>query len=243
MPRFEEALPRPEDVNGAGKSASSRAARGSRSPEDWQEIVPTGFQQEATNILAPGVTPFGGLPVAATGAEFFDAVAIFENESGDFYDPRDAFSNYNNMASDPVEAAGTPLAQYRYPAPLSVVPTSTTNAARPRTVAAGYDRRRLVLTVVFRDGTYYNYYEVPAWMWQSFKQRVSKGRYIAQVLDGQPRGPADVAQMDAYARETLSRLSRTNQIVNKDQRGVYRTDNQHRRNATQKQYKAGKKKI
>lgn len=231
MARFEEALPRPEDVNGAGKSASSRAARGSRSTADWQEIVPTGFQQEAANILAPGVTPFGGLPVAATGAEFFDAVAIYENESGDFYDPRDPQA---------VDEVGVSL---EYPAPLSVVPTSTTNAARPRTVAAGYDRRRRVLTVVFRDGTYYNYYEVPAWMWQAFKQRVSKGRYIAQVLDGQPRGPADVAQMDAYARETLSRLSRTNQIVNKDQRGVYRTANQNRRNATQQKYRAGKKKI
>jgi hypothetical protein len=233
MPRFEQPAPRPEDVNGIGASAPSRAARGRRGPSDWQEVVPTEFQQEAANILAPGVTPFGGLPVAATGAEFFDAVAIYENESGDFYDPKDAAFD----ASDPDRAAG------HYPAPLSVVPTSTTNAARPRTVAAGYDRRRKTLTVVFRDGTYWNYYEVPAWMWQAFKQRVSKGRYIKQVLDAQPYGPADVAQMDAYARETLSRLSRTNQIVNKDQRGVYRTDNQHRRNATQKQYRAGKKKI
>jgi hypothetical protein len=196
-----------------------------------------------SSILAPGVTPYGGLPVAATGAEFFDAIQIYENEAGDFYDPRDNVTTKNPTTIDQVNVENSPVAKARYPAPLSVVPTSTTNADRPRTVAAGYDRRRLVLTVVFRDGTYYNYYEVPSWMWQAFKQRVSKGRYIAQVLDNMPRGKADVAQMDAYARETLARLSRTNQIVNKDNRGVYRTENQHRRNATQRQYRAGKKKI
>ena len=100
------------------------------------------------------------------------------------------------------------------PAPLSLVPTSTTNPERPRTVAAGYDRQRSVLTVVFRDGTYYNYYEVSTTEWQDFKRRVSKGKYIYQVLDYKPRGPASVSSLPAYARTALYKLTRAVQLTN-----------------------------
>jgi hypothetical protein len=97
-------------------------------------------------------------------------------------------------------------------APLSVVPTSSTNPARPRTVAAGYDRSREVLTVVFRDGTFYNYYEVNPTEWLDFKRRVSKGKYIYQNLDYKPRGPANVRSIPAAARKTLYGLARLNQL-------------------------------
>ncbi len=241
MPRFGEAVPpTPEGLNDLvsrqGRSANAGASRG---PQSFEEVVPVSVQQELRGVTAPGVSPYGGLPVAATGAEFYDAIQIFENEAGDFYDPRDGGFNMQNNADDPITVGNN---KYRYPAPLSVVPTSTTNARRPRTVAAGFDRRRLVLTVVFRDGTYYNYYEVPPSMWQAFKARVSKGRFIRETLDFQPRGPADVAALSQTARETLSRLSRTGQILGQDHRGSYRTENQHRRNATQRSYRANKKK-
>ena len=62
------------------------------------------------------------------------------------------------------------------PAPLTVVPTSTSNPERPRTVAAGYDAQEQKITVVFRDGTFYNYYEVSPTEWTQFKSRVSKGK-------------------------------------------------------------------
>lgn len=100
------------------------------------------------------------------------------------------------------------------PAPLSLVPTSTTNPERPRTVAAGYDRGRQVLTVVFRDGTYYNYYEVNTNEWQDFKRRVSKGQYIYQVLDFKPRGAASVESIPQYARTALYKLTRSIQLTN-----------------------------
>lgn len=98
------------------------------------------------------------------------------------------------------------------PAPLSLVPTSTTNPDRPRTVAAGYDRNRSVLTVVFRDGTYYNYYEVNTNEWQDFKRRVSKGQYIYKYLDFKPRGPANVSALPSYARSALYKFTRAMQL-------------------------------
>ena len=98
------------------------------------------------------------------------------------------------------------------PAPLSLVPTSSSNPDRPRTVAAGYDKGRQVLTVVFRDGTYYNYYEVNTNEWQDFKKRVSKGQYIYKYLDYKPRGAANVNSLPSYARTALYKLTRAIQL-------------------------------
>ena len=98
------------------------------------------------------------------------------------------------------------------PANLTVVPTSTSNPQRPRTVAAGYDKNESKLTVVFRDGTFYNYYEVNPSEWAAFKARVSKGRYIYQSLDYKPRGPADVSSISSTARKAFYRFSRGAQI-------------------------------
>jgi hypothetical protein len=104
-------------------------------------------------------------------------------------------------------------------APLTVVPTSTTNPARPRTVAAGYDKDEEKITVVFRDGTFYNYYEVTTSEWQAFKARVSKGQYIYRYLDFKPRGPADTGSISAVARKAFYRLSRAAQIQYKGKQG------------------------
>jgi hypothetical protein len=67
---------------------------------------------------------------------------------------------------------------------------------------------------VFRDGTYYNYYEVTTTEWQDFKRRVSKGKYIYQVLDYKPRGPASVSALPAYARTALYKITRSIQLTN-----------------------------
>jgi len=99
------------------------------------------------------------------------------------------------------------------PAPISLMPTSTINPERPRTVAAGYDPQRQVLTVVFRDGTFYNYYEVPPEVWGSFRQVTSKGRFIKQFLDEQyQRGAANVTRLAQASREQLYRVSRGHQL-------------------------------
>lgn len=105
----------------------------------------------------------------------------------------------------------------RRPAPISVIPTSTTNPERPRTVAAGYDGERGVLTVVFRDGTFYNYYTVSEDDWTAFKSQASKGVYIRTFLDGKPRGTARMANASLAAREGLYRIARTGQWINDGQ--------------------------
>lgn len=112
------------------------------------------------------------------------------------------------------------------PAPLSLVPTSSSNPERPRTVAAGYDKGRQVLTVVFRDGTYYNYYEVNTNEWQDFKKRVSKGQYIYKYLDYKPRGAANVNSLPSYARTALYKLTRAVQL----QRGAKQYDRLAKKN-------------
>jgi len=96
-----------------------------------------------------------------------------------------------------------------------MVPTSTSDPDRPRTVAAGYDSGREVLTVVFRDGTFYNYYEVNPNEWQEFKRTNSKGVYIYSVLDYHPRGPATLGDVSPQVRENLYRIARAVQIQKK----------------------------
>jgi hypothetical protein len=101
------------------------------------------------------------------------------------------------------------------PANLTLVPTSTTNPERPRTVAAGYDEDEEKLTVVFRDGTFYNYYEVDANEWAAFKANRSKGAIIYQMLDFKPRGYADVSTLSKGAQDAFYRFSRGVQIHSK----------------------------
>jgi len=148
----------------------------------------------------------------------FGEDVYYIDENGEFVD-RSAGRKYYDEDLDTGEVVipgekGPQFGESDAPAPLSLVPTSTTNPERPRTVAAGYDKQRSVLTVVFRDGTYYNYYEVSTTEWQDFKRRVSKGQYIYQVLDYKPRGPASTASLPAYARTALYKVTRALQLQN-----------------------------
>lgn len=150
------------------------------------------------------INPFQSLPVSL-GSELYDAIEIFEGDeeedAGEFYSP----TKYDNFSNENLD-------NYDAPAPLSIIPTSTTNFQRPRTVAAGWDPAREVLTVVFRDGLFYNYYDVKKSTWTAFKSVTSKGRFIAANLDSHARGYAKMSGLPSYARETLYRIVRTNQL-------------------------------
>jgi hypothetical protein len=173
------------------------------------------------------VSPLAGLPVAAGQADFKYADWIFGKNRADglwddyWLDDQEGY-DYQNLAGTPVTVGGrvyvrpgtaVETGRDRQPAPISLVPTSTINPDRPRTVAAGYDESRQVITVVFRDGTFYNYYECDRPIWEAFKANQSKGRFIAAQLDYQPRGAASMARSPVYAREALYRVARTGQLT------------------------------
>ncbi len=150
----------------------------------------------------------------------------YDVTSGTYYAP----TEYANLAADP---RNNDLG----PAAITVRPTSTTNPRRPRTVAAGYDRDRETLTVVFRDGTFYNYYNVSYQMWYAFKSAKSKGKYIREKLDSKPRGYAEMSYLSQQAQELFYRVSRTNQLLYQGNQGL-RPGRQPRAQA--RAYKAGR---
>lgn len=183
----------------------------------------------ATNVFG---SDFSGAPVTASKAEFDSMTqAWLDNDTSmDYYDPK----KYTNLAGtdysqdtqlgrqfyevigldDVVPGyAGPQNEEDTSPAPLTLVPTSSTNPERPRTVAAGYDEDEEKLTVMFRDGTLYNYYEVDESEWQAFKANRSKGAIIYRLLDFKPRGYADDSSLSRGAREAFYRYSRGVQVV------------------------------
>ena len=150
---------------------------------------------------------YKGLPAAGSYGEFDEIIPLFSdpNTMQYFVSDKDK-QGYENYGEQPDEY------EDNSPAPLTVVPTSTINPERPRTVAAGYDKDEEKITVVFRDGTFYNYYEVDPKEWQRFKSVVSKGRFIYAYLDSKPRGEADVSSMSQMARKAFYRFGRAAQI-------------------------------
>jgi hypothetical protein len=178
------------------------------------------------------ISPLAGLPVSASSGDFAFAKAVLGSSTGedglwdDYWEDSQEGYDYANLAGSTVTVAGQKFVRPgtavtsgrdRQPAPITLVPTSTINPERPRTVAAGYDPRRQVLTVVFRDGTFYNYYDVDSQTWVAFKAAPSKGRFIASNLDYQPRGTANMSGTTVFAREQAYRVARTGQLVNDGQ--------------------------
>lgn len=118
------------------------------------------------------------------------------------------------------------------PAELSEIPTSSSNALRPRTLAAGWhkevgsnrdprDQRFGRLTVMFRDGTLYNYYDVSYAEWRTFKGSLSKGPMLnraskSQGYDGfllsHPHGPADISDVPEEIQRGLQSMAREAQL-------------------------------
>jgi hypothetical protein len=90
----------------------------------------------------------------------------------------------------------------------ALLPTTSSNPTRPRTLKAGYDYETQVLVVVFRDGTWWEYRNVPVSIWDGFKMADSKGRYLKESgLDTwDSMGPANVDNMPKHRREALNDL-------------------------------------
>lgn len=110
---------------------------------------------------------------------------------------------------------------------LTDIPTSTTNFRRPRTVAAGYDPENRIVTVIFRDGTAWNYYGVPSDAWLKFSNSITKGPFLNDARHNKGRGdgdlltyaghgPADITQLSPEAQTQFYRLARTAQVISRD---------------------------
>lgn len=126
-------------------------------------------------------------------------------------------ANYEIKTSDPSYAIAPDDDAAYAPAGFSSpglyeAPTQTSNPDRPRTVAAAYNPSRSVLTVMFRDSTLYNYYDVDMDEWITFRDLSSKWEYIKNVLDYKPRGPASTTDLPADMRAEAYVLARAAQI-------------------------------
>lgn len=203
----------------------------------------------ATTGIFRMVDPATGLTRTVSVAEFFRGPIKGPHGAGRYYNPYDPVVDKRFSTEDihgneiggydadeePLESEkGTPgynalkLANVssvgKWPAPITEVPTSTTNPHRPRTVAAGYDAARKVLTVVFRDGTIYNYYGVGGLEWGRFLSTESKGVFIYRFLNNKVRGLADSTSMPPQDQENLYRVARTSQVLARGRDyGKYRT--------------------
>jgi hypothetical protein len=178
---------------------------------------------------ATGVNPFTRIGRITTG-KMRDFITLYD--ISDYYFEGQV-THYQHTGSSPRVEAATSTDDPDYvqtsPAPLSEVPTATSayspNASKPgqpRTVGAGFiidqgeDKGKL--TIVFRDGTYYNYYDVPHTTWETFKSLPSKGAFIKSVLDGYERGPATDVNLDPDVRQELYKILMTAQQMSKGRR-------------------------
>lgn len=146
-----------------------------------------------------------------------------------------SYPEYNPQAPAASQEEAASQSRSSAPAPLTDIPTSSTNSARPRTVAAGYQRyfddpSLGKMTVLFRDGTLYNYYDVTPGEWSNFSASISKGAPWLnrgfpdgkQQVDGlfisKPRGLADISGVSESARSAIYKIARTAQVRFKNPR-------------------------
>lgn len=151
------------------------------------------------------------------------------------YDVKTGFGD-SSQPIDDTEFFGSPGIgpQNPRPAPLTVKPTTSTNFSRPYTVAAGWERYPAqgrvsqdqelgTLTVMFRDGTLWNYYNVDRSFWITFKSAMSKGQFINKHaqnprLNSYPHGPADISGVPASSQQYIQQVSREAQVLYRDRR-------------------------
>ena len=121
----------------------------------------------------------------------------------------------NTFEVDPNQDATTPQ-EFRNGtkwAQITDYPTTTSNPNRPRTIGAGYDKRLAILTVQFRDGTLYNYYDVPEDMWLQFKNASSKGKFMQKELDAwASKGKVSGQSTKYYNRKARSSIKSQKQM-------------------------------
>jgi hypothetical protein len=93
----------------------------------------------------------------------------------------------------------------------------TSNPTRPRALVIAYAPEANRLIVVFRDGTWWQYNDVPTNMWLGLKNSPSTGKYLkSSGLDSwKDMGPADIDEMPASIKEQISYTSQIASSIQK----------------------------
>ena len=161
---------------------------------------------------------------------------------------RDPFNSDEIYEDDaPDESTPNSWKSENAPADLTDIPTSSTNALRPRTVAAGYDADRKVLTVIFREGKVWNYFDVSEGQWQAFHASISKGiGWInAGVFGKGQEADLDSDGLDPRIYESLSNIARQESALNRTKRmyKTYKGEKLYRGAATPRVSKTSVKKM
>lgn len=188
--------------------------------------------------LSPTVN---GVPVYDLGdnKEFRDIYGVYnpkvrtynEDETVDSYETAEKYTvkQDGKILDDEYEFGGEGIGpDSRQPAPLTVKPTTSSNFERPYTVAAGWQKYPFqgritskqelgTLSVMFRDGTLWNYYSVPRSTWETFRGLFSKGQYINRnsqnpVLNTFAHGPAELSGASDASRRYIQRTAREAQV-------------------------------
>jgi hypothetical protein len=164
-------------------------------------------------------------PIGYDSAELVRLQSIFSASQSaspvDYDEP--SYNPYEEEDYDEPQRYGAENFNDQSPARLTDVPTSSTNVKKPRTVAAGYDPRRNggTLTVMFRDGTLWNYYGVSKDEWIKFHSSISKGNpYINKSFLSKPQGLADLSGITDDFLSQLQLMARVSQFRYKSRRAT-----------------------
>lgn len=227
------------------KSAAMSAAKGFGVP-----AAPIGQAYDSKFVS-------GDTPIYGRSAKIQQTILTYKPQ--DYYDPlteslteegqakeealrraglgRNDYSDYFYNPLSPEDYEDTDVEPPQAAAPLLDIPTSTTNYKRPRTVAAGWAATSTdagstptgTLTVIFRDGTPYNFYDVPETVWLGFHQSISKGRSYLNLPNSRngsigtllayAHGPADVSSLSADMIQAVYAAARMKQIYDRDKSG------------------------
>lgn len=213
MPR----IPDPDDLFSAMDPYDNRDAQVWNNPEVRRAShgIPGDVYDETEEFL--GRSPYDAFPMAESRMDSAEEAAIMQDQGTKDYNPYQGGMQPPGFGGPEFVSPNTSLGKYRGPSLgkdyETEIPTATSLPERPRTVAAGYDGERGVLTLMFRDGTLYNYYEVTPKTWATFKMLPSKWEFIAKTLDNHPRGNANLGSVNPKVLELMYQTSRTAQLL------------------------------
>ena len=86
-----------------------------------------------------------------------------------------------------------------------VLTAPTLHPERPRALTIAYNKKTFVLVIVFRDGTWWQYNDIPIGVWEGLKNAGSTGGYLPIIENAcSSHGPAMTKDFAAATKEQIS---------------------------------------